>query len=92
MAVWPKHPVRDEFNETHFLADIVFFSDLKNCKVPGEAICEIEAVTKTYTKRVKQTLSDKGVEKARKYLKSNGLVAVPYDKCVGFCVIRKDTY
>ena len=36
--------------------------------------------------------SDKGAEKARKYLKSNGLVAVPYDKGVGFCVMRKDTY
>ena len=41
---------------------------------------------------MKQTPSDKGVEKARKYLKSNGLVAVPYDKGVGFCVMRKDTY
>ena len=41
---------------------------------------------------MKLTQSDKGVEKARKYLKSNGLVAVPYDKGVGFCVMRKDTY
>ena len=45
--------------------------------VPGEALCEIEAVAKTYAKRVKQTPSDSGVEKARKYLKSNGLFAVP---------------
>ena len=49
-------------------------------------------MAKAYAKRVKQTPSDKGVEKARKYLKSNGLVAVPYDKGVGFCVMRKDTY
>ena len=66
--------------------------DLKNCKVPGEAICEIEAVAKTYAKRVKRTPSDKVVEKARKYLKSNGLVGVPYDKGVDFCVMRKETY
>ena len=93
MALGPKHPVRVKFNETHFLADIdIFLSDLRNRKVPGEALCEIEAVAKAYAKRVKQTPSDKGVEKARKYLKSNGLVAVPYDKGVGFCVMRKDTY
>ena len=48
-------------------------------------------MAKTYVKRVKQTPSDKGVEMARKYLMSNGLVAVPYDKGVGFCVMRKDT-
>ena len=41
---------------------------------------------------MKQTPSDKGVEKAQKHLKSNGLVAVPYDKGLGFCVMRKDNY
>ena len=93
LALGPKHPVRDKVNETHFLADIdIFLLDLKNRKVPGEALCEIEAVAKAYAKRMKQTPSDKGVEKARKYLKSNGLVAVPYDRGVGFCVMRKDTY
>ena len=49
-------------------------------------------MAKAYAKRVKQTPSDKGVEKARKYLKSNGLVAIPYDKGVAVCVMRKDTY
>ena len=41
-------------------------------KIAGETLCEIEAVAKAYAQRVKQTPSDKGVEKARKYLKSNG--------------------
>ena len=92
LALGPKHPVRNKINETHFLADIdIFLSDLKSCTVPGEALCEIEAVAKANAKRVKQTPSDKGVEKARKYLKSNGLVAVPYDKGVVFCVMRKDS-
>ena len=93
LALEPKHPLRDKYNETHFLADIdTFLSDLKNCKVPGEAFCEIDAVAKAYAKRVKQTPSDKGIQKARKYLKSNELVAIPYENGVGFCVMRKDTY
>ena len=54
LALGPKHPVVDKFNETHFLADIdIFLSDLKNRKVHVEAICEIEAVTKAYAKMVK---------------------------------------
>ena len=93
LALEPKHPLRDKFNETHFLADIdTFLSDLKNRKVPGEAYCEIDAVAKAYAKRVKQTPSDKGIQKARTYLKSKELVAVPYDNGVGFCAMRKDTY
>ena len=92
LALGPKHPVRDEFNETQFLVDIViFFLDLKNREVLGKAICEIEAVTKAYANRLKQTPSEKGVQRARNYLKSNGLVAVPYDKFFYFCVMRKDT-
>ena len=64
LVLGPKHPVRDKFIETHFLADIVIFlSDLKKCKNPEEALCEIEAVAKAYAKRVKQIPSDKGVEK-----------------------------
>ena len=38
---------------------------------------------------MKQTPSDKGVEKARKYLKDNGLLAVPFDMGVSFCKIKK---
>ena len=49
-------------------------------------------MAKAYAERAKQTPSDNGVEKARKYLKSNGLVAVLHDKGVGYCVMRKDTY
>ena len=85
--------VRDNFSQIHFLADIdSFLSDLKLNRKPGEKLCEIEAAAKRYAKNVKQTPSDKGIEKARKYLKDNGLLAVPFDKDVGFCVMKKETY
>ena len=67
-------------------------SELKLIRIPGEKSCEIEAAAKRYDKNVKQPPSDKDVEKARKYLKDNGLLAVPFDKGVGFCVMKKETY
>ena len=67
-------------------------SELKLNRIPGEKSCEIEAAAKRYDKNVKQTPSDKDVEKARKYFKYNGLLAVPFDKRVGFCVMKKETY
>ena len=89
----PKHPIRDKLNETHFLADInIFLSQLKNQKTSGETLCEIEAAAKAYAKIVRQTPRDKAVEKTRKYLKDNGLLAVPFDKGVSFCIMRKQTY
>ena len=93
LSFGPKHPVGDKFNETHFLADIdSFLSELKLNRLPGEKLCEIEAAAKRYAKNVKQTPSDKGVEKARKYLKDNGFLEVPFDKGVGFWVMKKETY
>ena len=47
---------------------------------------------KVYAKNVRQTPRDKAVEKTRKYLKGNELLAVPFHKGVGFCIMRKQTY
>ena len=89
----PKYSIRDKFNETHFSADIdIFLSQLKNQKTSGETLCQIQAAAKAYAKNVKQTPRDKAVEKTRKYLKDNGLLTVPFDKGLGFCIIRKQTY
>ena len=93
LSFGPKHPVRDKFNEFHFLADIdSFLSELKLIRLPREKLCEIEAAAKRYAKNVKETPSDKGIEKARKYMKDNGILAVLCDKGVGFCVMKKETY
>ena len=81
LSFGPKHPVRDKFNEIHFLADIdSFLCELKLNRITGEKLCETEAAAKRIAKSVKQTPSDKIVEKARKYLKDNGLLAVPFDR------------
>ena len=67
LSFGPKHPVRDKFNEIHFLADFdKFLSELNLNRIPGGKLCEIEAAAKRYAKIVKQTPSGKGVEKARK--------------------------
>ena len=89
----PKHPVRDKFNEIHFLADIdSFLSELNLHRILGGHLCQTEAASKRYAANVKQTTSDKGVEKARKYLNDNGLLARPFDKGVGFCVMTNEAY
>ena len=75
------------------MADIdIFLSQLKNQKTSGETLCDIKATAKAYAKNVEQTPRDKAVEKTRDYLKDNGLLAVPFDKGVGFCIMRKQTY
>ena len=65
---------------------------MRNQKTSGERLCETEVAAKAYAKIVRQTPRDKAVEKTRKYLKDNGLLAVPFDKGVSFYIMRKQTY
>ena len=70
----------------------IFLSQLKNQKTPGETLCEIEAAAKAYAKNVRQTPRDNAVKKTRNHFKDNGLLAVPFDKGVGNCIMRKQMY
>ena len=67
-------------------------SELKLNRLPREKFSEIEAAARRYAKNVKKTPSVKGAERVRNYLKDNGLLAVPFDKGVGFCVVKNETY
>ena len=40
----------------------------------------------------KHTTRDKAVRKMSKYPKDNGFLAVPFDKGVRFCIMRKEMY
>ena len=59
-----KHPIRDKYNETHFLADIeIFLSQLKNQKTSGQTLCEIEATEKAYAKNIRHSHDTKPLKK-----------------------------
>ena len=68
-------------------------SQLKNQKKTfDETSCKIEAAVKAQAKIVMETKEDKAVEKTRKQLKNNGMLAVPFERGLVFCIIRKQTY
>ena len=93
LSLGPKHPERDKFNEVHFLADVdKLVRELRENNTEGEKLCEIEASAKWYAKNVRETPLDRGVKKVHDYLKANDLLAVPFDKGCGFCVMKESTY
>ena len=93
LSLGPKHPVSDKFNEVHFLGDVnKLVRELRENNAGGERLCEIEASAKWYAKKVRETRMNRGVKKVHDYLKTNDLLAVPFDKGCGFCVMKKATY
>ena len=92
-SLGPKHPVRDKFNEVHFLADVDrLVRELRENNTDGEELCEIEPSAKWYAKNVRETPMDRGVKKANDFLKDQKLIAVSFDKGCGFCVMKQTTY
>ena len=90
LSYGPKHPVRDKFNEIHFLADVdKLVRSLRENGTSGEKLCEIESTAKWYAKNMRETPIDRGLINVNIYLK---FLAVPFDKGNGFCVMKKESY
>ena len=93
LSLGPKHPVRDKFNELHFLGDVDrLVRELRENNTDGEKLCEIELSAKWYAKNVRETRMDRGVKKANDFLKDQKLLAVPFDIGCGFGVMKQTTY
>ena len=56
LSLGPKHPVRDKFNEVHFLADVDRLDrELRGNNTDGEILCEMESSAKWYAKNIRET-------------------------------------
>ena len=58
----------------------------------NETITDINVKTLTYIKKCKKLKPARNLTLTRKYLKDKDLVAVPFDKGIGICVMKKATY
>ena len=64
LPLGPKHPVRDKFNEVHFLEDVnKFVGELRENKSEVEKFCEIETSAKRYAKNVHETPKNGGAKR-----------------------------
>ena len=77
----------------HFLADVDrLVRELRENNIEGEKLSELESSAKWYAKNVRETQMDRRVKKANAFLKDQKLLAVPFDKGFGFCVMKQTTY
>ena len=93
LSLGPKHPVLDQFNEMHFLADIdKVLAQMKNDDSNIDAMNEVNALTVGYLKQMKRQRPDRAVKMVTFYLKKNNLKAVPFDKGAGYCLMSAGDY
>merc|ERR1711888_564566 len=93
LALGPKNAILDRFDPKELLAEIDdLFEHCRISKVSDETITDINVKTLAYIKRCKQMKSSRNIQMTKKYLKDNDLLAVPFDKGIGICVMKKEDY
>ena len=61
-------------------------------QVSEETISDINIKTLGYIKKCKKLKSSRNIQMTKRYLKDNNLLAVPFDKGVGICLMKKEDY
>ena len=93
LALGPKNSILDRFDQNTVLAELDSFVTLCNeNEVPDNVVTDINVKTLAYIKKCKKQKSPRNLMLTKQYLKSNNLLAVPFDKGVGFCIMKKSTY
>ncbi|MCP3849671.1 MAG: hypothetical protein GY694_05465 [Gammaproteobacteria bacterium] len=93
LSLGPKNAVLDKFNPRDILIELNRFVVYCNKHhINSETITDINVKTVNYIKKCKQMKETKNVQMTKKYLKENDLVAVPYDKGTGICLMKRKTY
>ena len=80
----------EKFNPHDVLAELDGF--LNHCKennATEDLISDINIKTINYIKKCKKQKPSRNISATKRYLKKNNLLAVPFDKGVGICVVKK---
>ena len=93
LSLGPKNSILDRFDQNDILSEL---DDLINyCKekeVEDTIITDINIKTLAYIKKCKKQHTTRSLSLTRRYLKENKLLAVPFDKGIGICLMKTTTY
>ena len=93
LALGPKNAILDKFDPKDLLAEIdALLHHCKTNKVADETITDINVKTLAYIKRCKQMKPSKNIQMTKRYLKDHDLLAVPFDKGIGICIMKREDY
>ena len=93
LSLGPKNSVLNKFDPKDILTELDCFLEFCNKKgIQNETITEINMKTLNYIKKCKKMKESRQVILTKKYLKEKSLLAIPFDKGVGICLMTVDTY
>ena len=93
LSLGPKNAVLEKFNPHDVLAEIDgLLSHCKESNVTEDIISDINIKTICYIKKCKKQKESRNIQATKRYLKQKSLLAIPFDKGVGICLMKKEAY
>ena len=93
LTLGPRNPVLTKFDQKEILAEIdIVLSKLNERIVSNEVINDINIATLQYIKICCKQKTPRKILMTRRFLKEHDLLAVPFDKGIGICVMKASTY
>ena len=93
LSLGPRNSVLETFDQKDILTELDDL--LRFCKkhdVEEQTMTDINIKTLAYIKKCKKQKPPRNVKMTQKYLKDNELLAIPFDKGIGICVMKSETY
>jgi len=93
LSLGPKNAVLDKFNPREVLAEVdglLQYCESKN--VDRDTVTAINVRTLNYIKKYKKLKESRNIKLTKQYLKEHDLLAVPFDKGIGICVMKTTDY
>ena len=93
LSLGPKNAVIEKFDPKDVFAELDnLLHYCKEKEVDKQIISDININTLQYVKKCKKQKNSRNIQMTKKYLKDNDLLAVPFDKGVGICVMKRCDY
>ena len=93
LQLGPKNSTLVKFDENNVLAELdKLLNFCKKNEVNEDIISDINVKTLAYIKNCRKQKPSRNIHLTKQYLKQNGLIAVPFDKGIGICIMPIETY
>ena len=93
LSLGPKSAVLDKVNPKDILAELDLLLDFcKRHEIEDSVITDINEKILANIKKCQKQKSQRNITMTKPYIKENDLLAIPFDKGIGICVMDKQSY
>lgn len=93
LSLGPKNAVIEKFDPKDIYAELdILLNYCKSKNVDDQIISDINIRTLQYVRKCNKQKPSRNIHMTKRYLKEHDLLAIPFDKGVGICIMKRSDY